>query len=140
MKDIASRKVWNSKDASTFDPLTDQSGRDFNPASISDFESILCFVIVGLLDYLSHLHKSLYIVYRKPSLARAAPVDEFILQDPSSFAIMAHVRRGNNDNAPAFERFRLTREVGYRQDAIKGGPLPATANWASVGLSIIPKM
>jgi hypothetical protein len=138
---MASRKVWNSKDASTFDPLTDQSGKGFNPASISDFESILCFVIACLLDNPSHLHKSFYAVHRKPALERVDPIDEFILQDQSSLAVMAHVmRRGNNDKARPPWRVSAWAGIGHRHNAPKGGPLPATANWASVGFSLIRKM
>src|ERR1700733_6347840 len=111
MKDIASRKVLNSNEASTFDPLTDQPGKGFNPASISDFVSILCFVIMGLLDNLSHLHKSLYGVHRKLSRRTRRPCRRIYLLDQCSFAIMAHARRGNNDNAPAQARFRFAPEI-----------------------------
>jgi hypothetical protein len=99
MKDMASRKVLNSKDASTFEPLTDQSGKGFNPASISDFVSILCFVIACLLDNLSHLHKSLCAVHRIHAAGRLDHIHEFSALDQASLAIMAHVCCRNNDRA-----------------------------------------
>jgi hypothetical protein len=59
MKAIASRKVLNSNDASTFVPFTDHSGKGFNPDFISDSVSILGFVIGCLLDKVRGAHKFL---------------------------------------------------------------------------------